>query len=216
MVGAALGFLGSDDRGTYLHSYIAGVKEALRGGNVGFALKQHQRAWTLEHGLTRVTWTFDPLVRRNAYFNLVKLGATAVAFHPRLLRHDAGHRERRRLERPHPHRVEPRLAAGDRGERQALPRRSTWRRSTASGRRYDCPSVPDGAPEVGIASGAPSSWSRSPTTSSLSATPIRASPAGGGWRSARRSAPPSSEGYQADGITRDGWYVVRRPLDALE
>jgi predicted GNAT superfamily acetyltransferase len=28
-----------------------------------------------------VTWTFGPLVRRNAYFNLVKLGATAVAFH---------------------------------------------------------------------------------------------------------------------------------------
>ena len=35
----------------------------------------------LSHDLNRVTWTFDPLVRRNAYFNLVKLGATAVAFH---------------------------------------------------------------------------------------------------------------------------------------
>ena len=69
------------DSARYLHSYIAGVKERLRGSNVGFALKQHQRAWALGHGLTRVTWTFDPLVRRNAYFNLVKLGAAAVAFH---------------------------------------------------------------------------------------------------------------------------------------
>ena len=81
IVGAALGFLGRDRLGTYLHSYIAGVTERLRGGNVGFALKQHQRAWALSHELNRVTWTFDPLVRRNAYFNLVKLGATAVAFH---------------------------------------------------------------------------------------------------------------------------------------
>ena len=80
-IGAALGFFGTDDVGTYLHSYVAGVKERVRGSNVGFALKQHQRAWALRRGLARATWTFDPLVRRNAYFNLVKLGATAVAFH---------------------------------------------------------------------------------------------------------------------------------------
>ena len=29
-----------------------------------------------------VTWTFDPLVRRNAYFNLAKLGAAVRAYHP--------------------------------------------------------------------------------------------------------------------------------------
>ena len=81
IIGAALGIFGRDQHGFYLHSYVAGVKEERRDGSVGFALKQHQRSWALAHGLTRITWTFDPLVRRNAFFNLVKLGAVAVGFH---------------------------------------------------------------------------------------------------------------------------------------
>ena len=136
IVGAALGFLGRDRLGTYLHSYIAGVTERLRGGNVGFALKQHQRAWALSHELNRVTWTFDPLVRRNAYFNLVKLGATAVAFHRELLWLDAGHRERRRPERSDPHRVEPRRAPGCAGECPAAP---AGRPAVARRSRRRCP-----------------------------------------------------------------------------
>jgi predicted GNAT superfamily acetyltransferase len=81
LVGAVMGFLGTDDDGVYLHSHILGVSPKQRGSNVGFALKQHQRAWSLARGITRVTWTFDPLVRRNAYFNLQKLGARAAAYH---------------------------------------------------------------------------------------------------------------------------------------
>jgi predicted GNAT superfamily acetyltransferase len=50
---------------------------------VGFALKEHQRAWALANGIRKVTWTFDPLVRRNAHFNLQKLGATAAEYHER-------------------------------------------------------------------------------------------------------------------------------------
>ena len=38
-------------------------------------MKLHQRAWAADHGLTWVTWTFDPLVRRNAWFNIDVLGA---------------------------------------------------------------------------------------------------------------------------------------------
>ncbi|WP_241682876.1 hypothetical protein [Actinomadura sp. J1-007] len=33
-------------------------------------------------GLSRITWTFDPLVRRNAHFNLVKLGARPEEYLP--------------------------------------------------------------------------------------------------------------------------------------
>jgi predicted GNAT superfamily acetyltransferase len=58
-----------------LHSHITGV--AARGRGVGFAIKLHQRGWALAHGITTMTWTFDPLVRRNAYFNLAKLAARA-------------------------------------------------------------------------------------------------------------------------------------------
>jgi predicted GNAT superfamily acetyltransferase len=60
-----------------MHSHVAGVAEAVRGRSVGFALKLHQRAWAIQQGIRTVTWTFDPLVRRNAYFNIVKLGARA-------------------------------------------------------------------------------------------------------------------------------------------
>src|SRR5262249_1536883 len=52
-----------------------------QGGSIGFALKQHQRAWSLQVGITKVTWTFDPLVRRNAFFNLQKLGADAAHYY---------------------------------------------------------------------------------------------------------------------------------------
>src|SRR5262249_13597994 len=49
---------------------------------VGFALKLHQRAWALRRGVTVIEWTYDPLVRRNAYFNLVKLGALPAEYLP--------------------------------------------------------------------------------------------------------------------------------------
>ena len=80
MVGAVTGFLGTDDDGPFLHSHILGVVDGHRGGHIGFALKQHQRAWVVANGLQKVTWTFDPLVRRNAFFNVQKLGATASEY----------------------------------------------------------------------------------------------------------------------------------------
>ncbi|MFC4112276.1 GNAT family N-acetyltransferase [Nonomuraea zeae] len=69
LVGASVGFLAA--RRT-LHSHVTG---AVIGRGIGYALKSHQRDWCLDRGLERITWTFDPLVRRNARFNLVKLGA---------------------------------------------------------------------------------------------------------------------------------------------
>lgn len=78
MVGAAVAFFGAG----HLHSHIAGVDPTLQSGGVGFALKQHQRAWCLARGIAEVCWTFDPLVRRNARFNLNKLGASAVDYLP--------------------------------------------------------------------------------------------------------------------------------------
>lgn len=82
LIGAAVGFLASDGEGhgIHLHSHIAGVLPETKGRNAGFALKLHQRAWALSHGIDRITWTFDPLVRGNAYFNMVKLGAQASRY----------------------------------------------------------------------------------------------------------------------------------------
>ena len=78
MVGASSGFLGLSGSTPVLHSHISGVSAPGRG--IGLALKMHQRAWSLERGIASITWTFDPLVRRNAWFNLAKLGATGVEY----------------------------------------------------------------------------------------------------------------------------------------
>jgi predicted GNAT superfamily acetyltransferase len=80
-VGGTLGFLGWTG-GLHLHSHMAAVVPWHRGGGVGFALKLYQRALCLEHGIDEMRWTFDPLIRRNAHFNLVKLGAEVTRFLP--------------------------------------------------------------------------------------------------------------------------------------
>jgi len=80
LVGVSAGILGLRDARVYLHSHISGVSLNHQGAAVGFALKQHQRSWALERDIHTIEWTFDPLVRRNAYFNLSKLGARVVAY----------------------------------------------------------------------------------------------------------------------------------------
>ncbi|MEY9931554.1 putative GNAT superfamily acetyltransferase [Catenulispora sp. GP43] len=63
-----------------LHSHIAAVEDPLRGAGLGRAIKLDQRAWALRRGIGTVTWTYDPLISRNAYFNLAKLGAVAAEY----------------------------------------------------------------------------------------------------------------------------------------
>jgi predicted GNAT superfamily acetyltransferase len=81
MVGACAGFFAAPAR-RELHSHIAGVSGAARGRSVGQAMKLHQRAWALSNGVTTISWTYDPLVSRNAYFNMVKLGGVPVQYLP--------------------------------------------------------------------------------------------------------------------------------------
>jgi predicted GNAT superfamily acetyltransferase len=78
MVGVCVGFYAS--AGTALHSHIAGVRDRWTGKGVGTAMKFHQRAWAIRHGIESVTWTFDPLVARNAYFNVHRLGARVTRY----------------------------------------------------------------------------------------------------------------------------------------
>lgn len=81
MVGASAGFLGMGPDGRpRLHSHISGVLPAAQGRQVGWALKLHQREWALARDIHQITWTFDPLVRRNGWFNLGKLGAEGVEY----------------------------------------------------------------------------------------------------------------------------------------
>jgi predicted GNAT superfamily acetyltransferase len=81
LLGACVGFF-SAPAGTAMHSHVAGVSPTAVGRSIGFALKLHQRAWAMQRGVGQIAWTFDPLVSRNAYFNLVKLGAAATEYLP--------------------------------------------------------------------------------------------------------------------------------------
>lgn len=76
LVGGSVGFFAA---GGALHSHVTGAD---LGRGIGFELKTHQRRWALERGIDRITWTYDPLVRRNAHFNLGKLGARPEEYLP--------------------------------------------------------------------------------------------------------------------------------------
>lgn len=81
MLGVTVGFFAAPV-GKSMHSHVAGVRHDAVGRGIGAAMKLHQRLWCLERGLTHMTWTFDPLIARNAYFNISRLGALPVEYHP--------------------------------------------------------------------------------------------------------------------------------------
>lgn len=81
VLGATLGFLGWSG-GLHVHSHMNAVDPAARGRGIGVALKLRQRAICLAHGIDEMRWTYDPLIRRNAHLNLVRLGAEVAAFLP--------------------------------------------------------------------------------------------------------------------------------------
>lgn len=78
LVAASMGLLATEG----LHSHITGVVPSGQRRGLGFALKQHQRMWALQRGLSTITWTCDPLVRRNVAFNLHALGACVADYLP--------------------------------------------------------------------------------------------------------------------------------------
>jgi len=81
LVGYVLGWTGIDEEGLHVHSHMLAVLPDAQSRGVGHALKLAQRAQGLDRGIHVARWTFDPLVSRNGYFNLVKLGAGADRFH---------------------------------------------------------------------------------------------------------------------------------------
>ncbi len=82
MVAASMGLLATHAGRPTLHSHITGVLPGGQRRGLGYAVKQHQRWWALAHGLHEITWTCDPLVRRNVGFNLHALGADVAAYLP--------------------------------------------------------------------------------------------------------------------------------------
>jgi len=82
LMGASIAFLSPAGYPRSAHLHISGVAPSAQGSGIGFALLCDQRTWALERGIEEITWTFDPLVRRNGWFATVKLGARCDAYFP--------------------------------------------------------------------------------------------------------------------------------------
>lgn len=79
MVGASVGFFSEPGRRS-MHSHITALIPEVRGRGWGRELKEHQRQWAFSREVGRITWTFDPLVARNAHFFLTVLGARVLSY----------------------------------------------------------------------------------------------------------------------------------------
>ena len=62
----------------FLWSHMTGVRSNYQRSGIGLELKRFQRRWALENGYKSIRWTFDPLQRGNAWFNLHLLGTDAA------------------------------------------------------------------------------------------------------------------------------------------
>lgn len=212
LVAATVAFLGRDDAGVHLHSHVTGVVADAQGQGVGWAMKQHQRAWALARGIVEVRWTFDPLVRRNAVFNLAKLGARATAY---LEDHYGAMRDARNRGLPTDRllaswRLDERRVALAAAGRPAGPRLDALRGAGATTVLRNDGGEPATAPLGGrlLLVQVPAD--------------IEAIRAGDRARAARWSAAVRTtlgaalrRGYRISGCTRDGWYALAA-ADAIE
>jgi predicted GNAT superfamily acetyltransferase len=83
LVGFAYGFVGFDGTRPYLYSQAAFIDPDYQSQGIGRLLKQAQRDIATHGGLSSMRWAFDPILARNAHFNLDVLGARGVRFEPR-------------------------------------------------------------------------------------------------------------------------------------
>ena len=81
IVGAAFAFPATNG-GLHLHSHMTAVLPEFRDKGVGYSLKIDQWNWAKKKNHSDLSWTFDPLVRRNAKLNIAKLGVDISAYFP--------------------------------------------------------------------------------------------------------------------------------------
>jgi predicted GNAT superfamily acetyltransferase len=61
-------------------SHMMGIHPGQRDLGLGFALKRAQWQMVRHQGLDHITWTYDPLLSRNGYLNIAKLGAVCSTY----------------------------------------------------------------------------------------------------------------------------------------
>lgn len=208
LVGFVLGFPGLDG-GLHMHSHMLGVLPDQQSRGIGFALKLGQRAACLDEGVAEVRWTYDPLVARNAWFNLMKLGVEATG----LLRSFYG-------------RMDDVINRGDRSDRFEV----RWRLESDRVNRTIDGYLPEPAPgpillepEGNPDAARPRETGAPPEPGAVVAVPVdyhqlrqRDAALGAAWRDASSRAFEACFGcgLVAAWISRDGRYVFVRPEEA--
>jgi chorismate synthase len=90
LLGFVFGMTGVE-HGRLVHwSDMLAVRDGMRNRGIGRRLKEFQRDLLRDAGVTRMYWTYDPLVARNAHFNVNRLGARATEYVPDMYGDDTG------------------------------------------------------------------------------------------------------------------------------
>jgi predicted GNAT superfamily acetyltransferase len=82
LIGFAMAMPAIRNSHSYLHSHMLAVRPAYRNQGIGMRLKLKQREEALSRNISLMEWTFDPLVVKNAYLNIQRLGAIVRRYTP--------------------------------------------------------------------------------------------------------------------------------------
>jgi predicted GNAT superfamily acetyltransferase len=80
MVGFVFGLTGVSGSKIIHWSHMLGVRSTRQNAGVGRALKEYQRQELERRQIGEMFWTYDPLIAKNAHFNLDVLGARVVRY----------------------------------------------------------------------------------------------------------------------------------------
>jgi predicted GNAT superfamily acetyltransferase len=84
MIGFCYSFPGLVNGEIIMSSHMIGLLKEYRSSGVGYRLKLAQRVYSLERGIKRINWTFDPLESANAVLNIRKLGGIVRTYYENL------------------------------------------------------------------------------------------------------------------------------------
>ena len=82
LVGFVLSVPGFNSAEKFFYSHMAAVSREYQNYGIGAKLKWAQRDFALKLNVDLIKWTFQPVLARNAHFNLNRLGATIRKYIP--------------------------------------------------------------------------------------------------------------------------------------
>jgi predicted GNAT superfamily acetyltransferase len=82
MVGFVLSMAGIRGQQRFFYSHLTAVLKDFQNHGIGSKLKWAQREFALAQDINYIKWTFQPVLARNAFFNLNRLGAVIKHYSP--------------------------------------------------------------------------------------------------------------------------------------